>query len=179
MTNCNRVYERIATGELPSRLVYDNFEHGVMVLLDPMPVAEGHLAIASLACTPSVDAIESPVLHNKMYTVAKFAGRVLAQAYPEAPYIGELTASNQIRHPHIHRVPGDNDAQWVKRFAKLEDWPRLQLSSDHMDDIKGRLTDLGAIRKLWQACDAEVVALGAPDEATVQAAQELGLLLPR
>lgn len=179
MKNCSRVYERIATGELPSRMVYNNPEHGLMALLDPMPVAEGHLSIASLACSPSVDAIKSPVLHNKMSTVAKYAGRVLAQAYPEAPYIGELTASNQIRHPHIHRVPGDDDAQWVKRFAKMEDWPRLQLSPDHMDDIQGRLTDPDAMQELWQACDAEVVALGAPDEATVQAAQELGLALPR
>lgn len=178
MNSCSRVYERIATRELPSRLVYENSSHGLMVLLDPMPVTEGHLAVASLACAPSVDAIKSPALHNKMTTVAKYAGRVLAAAFPNAPYIGELAASNQIRHPHIHRLPGDPDANWVKRFGKLEEWPRLQLTPGHMDDVQGLLTDGDRILELWQACDDEVVALGAPDEDTVHMIQELGIVLP-
>ena len=179
MKPCIKVYERIATRELPSRLVYENLPHGLLVLLDPMPVTEGHLAVASLVCEPSVDAIKSPVLHNKMSTVAKYAGRVLAEAYPNAPYISELTACNQIRHPHIHRMPADEDANWAKGFAKLEDWPRLKLSPDHMDDIQGRLTDGDAIHELWQACNDELDALGAPDESTVQAIHDLGIVLPR
>ena len=177
MKRCPKIYERIATGELPSRLVYTNLKHGVMAILDPMPATEGHIGVASLVCTPSVDAIESSILHNKLSTVAKYAGKVLSIAYPEAPYIGELTASNQIRHPHIHRLPGDEDANWVKRFAKLEDWPRLKLSANHMDDVQGRLTTPEAIQELWEACDAEVVALGAPDAGTVAAVKELGLIL--
>lgn len=177
MKACSRVYERLATGELPSRMVYKNLAHGVMVLLDPMPVAEGHLVVASLACAPSVDALESR-LHLKMSTAAKYAGRVLSRVYPGAPYIAELTASNQIRHPHIHRLPGDPDADWAKRFGKLPEWPRLQLSPDHMDDIQGQLMSESA-QVLWQACDFEIIELGAPDAATVHAVQELGLVLPR
>jgi diadenosine tetraphosphate (Ap4A) HIT family hydrolase len=177
MKDCINVYERIATGEIPSRLVYKNLEHGLMVLLDPMPAAEGHLAIATLACAPSVDALASPKLHNKMSTVAKYAGRVLSEAFPNAPYIGELTASNQIRHPHIHRLPGDEDANWAKRFSKLPDWPRLKFTAEQMDDLQGRLSAQGVIPELWEECNAEVIALGAPDEATRQAVTELGIVL--
>ncbi|MDB5175639.1 MAG: hypothetical protein JWM81_497 [Candidatus Saccharibacteria bacterium] len=179
MKECSRVYERIATGELHSWLVYKNLEHGVMALLDAMPVAEGHITVATLACAPSTDEIKSPVLYNKMMTVAKFAGRVLSEVYPDAPYISALTASNQIRHPHSHRAQADEDANWAKRFAKLEAWPRLQLSPGFMDHIQGQLTSSGAVQELWQACDAEVIALGAPDTETVQAIQQLGILLPQ
>jgi diadenosine tetraphosphate (Ap4A) HIT family hydrolase len=178
MKSCNGIYEKLATGELPSRKVYENAAHGLMVLLDPMPVAEGHLEVVSFVCAPSVDAIDSRTLHNKITTVAQYAGKVLEQAYPEAPYIGELMAHNQIRHPHIHRFPGDEEADGLKRFSKHADWPRLKLSPDHLDDIQGQLTSPDAIQDLWQACDAEVIALGAPDDATVQAIQRLGLVMP-
>lgn len=144
-----------------------------------MPVAEGHLGIASIACASSVDTIVSRILHNKLATVAQFAGKALSKAYPDAPYIGELMAHNQIRHPHIHRFPGDEDADAFKRFSKLAEWPRLQLSPDHMDDIQGQLTSSDEMQELWQVCDNEVVSLGSPDEATVQSLKELGLTLPQ
>jgi diadenosine tetraphosphate (Ap4A) HIT family hydrolase len=137
MNTCSLVYERIATGELHSRLVYKNLEHGVMALLDPMPVAEGHITVATLACAPSTDAIKSPVLYNKMMTVAKFAGRVLSEVYPDAPYISALTASNQIRHPHSHRAQADEDANWAKRFAKLEAWPPPATKSEFHGSYPG------------------------------------------
>ncbi|HSX46850.1 MAG TPA: hypothetical protein VLF87_02590 [Patescibacteria group bacterium] len=176
MKVCNRVYERIATRELPSRMVFENVAHGIMVLLDPMPVAEGHLAVASLVCVPSVDEIHSRMLRNKMFTAARYAGLVLAQAFPDAPYIGEMTASNQIRHPHIHRVPGDEEANWLKRFSKLDDWPRLNLSDAHMDDIQGRLTTDAVAEALWEQCNAEILAQGEPDTLTGLALAKLGLI---
>lgn len=178
MTTCPNVYERIATGELPSRMVYKNLAHGVMALLDIMPAAEGHIGVASLVCGPSIDALESSVLRNKLYTVATFAGRALELAYPDAPYVGELAAHNQIPHPHLHRMPGDDQADWAKRFGRLDDWPRLKLSTDHMDDIHGRLTGPDDLQVLWRACDVEIAALGAPDASTVATIKELGIVLP-
>ena len=178
MKKCNNIYEGIATDKLPSRVIYKNFKHGVMVVLDPRPVTEGHLGIASIACASSVDALKSRSLHNKLTTVAQFAGKALEKAFPDAPYIGQLMAHNQIRHPHIHRFPGDEDADAFKRFSKLPDWPRLQFSPDHMDDIQSQLTSSDEMQELWQVCNNEVVALGAPDEATARAVQELGLVLP-
>jgi diadenosine tetraphosphate (Ap4A) HIT family hydrolase len=178
MKECSHLYERIATREIPSRLVYENLEHGLMVLLDPMPVAKGHLTVATLACAKSIDAIKSPVLHNKVSTAAKFAGRVLSVVFPDAPYIGELTASNQVRHPHLHRVPGDEKAEWVKRFSKEDAWPRLKFADNVMDDLQGQLSAEGAIQELWEECDSEVTAIGAPDEATVNAIAQLEIVLP-
>lgn len=175
--DCIGLYERIAQGELPSRMAHANLEHGVFVILDIAPVSPGHLTIASLACSESMDKLSSPVLHDKIYTTAKYAGRVLSAAFPEAPYIGELTASNQIRHPHTHRVPGDEDATWARRFSKLPEWPRLKLSSNEMDDILGRVTTGSEVEELWAQCYEEVAARGEPDELTVQAIQNLGIAL--
>ena len=179
MKPCPKLYESIATRKLPSRMVYENFAHGVMALLDIMPAAEGHIGVASLVCERSIDALQSSVLRNKLYTVATFAGRALELVYPDAPYVGELAAHNQIPHPHLHRMPGDDKADWAKRFGRLDDWPRLKLSTDHMDDIQSRLTTPDDLQELWQACDAEVAALGAPDAGTVAAIKELGIVLPR
>lgn len=174
MLPCNQIYERIATGELPARFVYKNLEHGVMALLDPYPVDMGHITIATLVCEPTVDDLE-PILYAKLHTVAKFAGKILGTAFPEAPYIGSLTAGLQIRHPHIHRVPSDSPATWLKVFSKSPDHPRPHIKPREMDKMQSKLT---GYRELWDECTAEIIRLGEPDDATKQAIEDLGIVLP-
>lgn len=174
---CNRLYEKIAQGKPPSRMAHANFKHGIFVILDPAPVALGHLTIASLACGESMDGLSSSVVHDKLTTTAKYAGKVLASAFPEAPYIGGLMANNQIKHPHTHRMPGNEDMTWVKRFAKLPDWTRLHPSDEQMDDVLNKVTTGDEIESLWAQCYEEVAARGEPDELTLQAIQDLGIQL--
>ena len=187
---CNRIYERIATREIPSRVVFNQLkEDGVMLIMDPFPAAIGHLVTATLACANSADELTFPVLYNKMMTVDKYAGRVLRTVFPDAPYIGGLEASNEIRHPHRHKMPGDVNANWAKRFSKLEDWPRLvpfgtsveEQAAIHVelgtDELLVRLRDHDDVRDLWEQCRDELRSLGPTDKLTLAAMQQLAIPL--
>jgi hypothetical protein len=172
---CPNVYERIYTGGLPGRIAYKNPEHGLMVVLDRSEVAPAHLVAATLACAESVDAIPHRSLHNKLSIVAQYAGLVLGVAYPETPYIGTLVAGNQIPHPHVHRVLGDGDADWAKRFGKAH--PRLDLPDAAKDLVLERVThsETGQVEDLWAQCSAELDAEGPVDPLTLAMMEQFSI----
>lgn len=174
---CSRIYEDVFTGKLGGHFVYKNARHGIMVILDPEPIAEGHIVAATLACTDSVDHLPEQ-LHEKLAVTSRTAGLVLESVYPEAPYIAAVTAGRQIRHPHIHRAPGDLNADWAKRIGKADNFPRFSLSEEAADRLSNLLTTGETVGALWSQLDKALDSIGPTDELTLDMMRQLGETLP-
>jgi diadenosine tetraphosphate (Ap4A) HIT family hydrolase len=172
--SCPGIFEKIYSGQIPGRLPYVNERHGIGVVMDIKPAAQGHLVVFPAACVPHMDSEDMPsTLSDKLFTVGKFAGRALRLAVPDAPYIGQLVAGNEVPHAHLHRVPGDPDADWLKRLGKVDGMPRLTQDPEETPRIYDALTSPDA-QELWAECDARLDELGEPDQLTLCALMALG-----
>ena len=163
---CSRIYEDVFSGKRDGHFIYKNERHGIMVILDPEPIADGHIVAATLACTDTVDHLPER-LFEKLSVTAQTAGLVLETVYPDAPYIAAITAGRQIRHPHIHRAPGDIDADWAKRIGKADNYPRFSLTDETAEKLVKLLTSGDQIRALWEQLDKTLDSIGPTDELTL------------
>jgi hypothetical protein len=109
--------------------------------------------------------------YGKLQTVAKYTGLVLAAVFPKAPYIATAIAGKQIPHPHVHRAPANDEADWAKRLGKA--LPRLELSDMRKDDILELVTSGAQVQELWEQCDQELGKYGPADPLTLSMMRRL------
>jgi histidine triad (HIT) family protein len=140
MDKCNRIFERIYTGEIPDQVTFKSTdpEHPVFAVLALKQATRGHTIITSTECTPSLDLV-SPKTHNNISLVSRATGLWLQAAF-EPGYVGALVAGVSVPHAHVHRIPRYEGRDWLHVLGAADPQPFVRMSNDEQAEVYARAT---------------------------------------
>lgn len=142
MKECNRIFERIYTGEKPDQITFrsDSPSNPVMAVLAYQQATPGHTLITTTECTPRVDMLSARSSRN-MTIVSKAAG-IWLQAALEPDYVGALVAGVEVPHAHVHRIPSyqPNTRQWLQVLGAEDPKPFPVMSDAQKAEVFARAT---------------------------------------
>lgn len=136
--HCNRIFERIYTGEIVDQVTFKSDDHGVFAVLALKQATRGHTLIVPTECVPRVDYV-SPESRRIVGIVERAAGLWLQAAF-EPRYVGELTAGVEVPHAHRHRIPCYEGRDWLEVMGHADPKPFVGMSKNEAEEVYLRAT---------------------------------------
>jgi diadenosine tetraphosphate (Ap4A) HIT family hydrolase len=142
MAECNRLFERIYTGEKPDKITFRSPDplNPVYAVLAYQQAAPGHTLITTTECTPRLDMLSERSTRN-IAIVNKAVG-IWLQAALEPVYVGGLEAGVEVPHAHKHRIPayGPDTRDWGSVMFAQDPKPFPVMSADELTEVYARST---------------------------------------
>lgn len=127
---CNRIFERIASGEKEDSVVYNSERYGILMVLARDAVHNSHVLLVPHECEPNVDKLSTPA-YTRLFIASRHIGAALDRAYGLSvdDRVGQLVSGTDVTHAHVHRfvihngngvsTPKSGNLPW-RRFARDE-----------------------------------------------------------
>ena len=124
------VFSRIAAGELPGRIVYE--DESCFALLTNKPMKAGHTLVVP---RDEIDSwLDVPkALHAHLFDRAQHVGRALQKAFSPVK-VGVVVAGLEVRHVHVHLVP-------IDAIAELDFTKQREDTSENLDRAAAQIRE--------------------------------------
>ena len=134
MKDCNCIFCKIAGGDIPSNVIYEDDK--CAVILDASPATKGHALILPKEHYADIFAIEEDMLTHVIQTAKKVATRMKEVLGCEGVNIVQnngTVAGQTVFHFHMHLVPRYKDAEPMLK------WTSQTFSDEEMDALAEKL----------------------------------------
>jgi histidine triad (HIT) family protein len=134
------IFEKIAAGELPARVVYET--DAVMAFLDSNPLAPGHTLVIPKTGYRRVGEMPDDVASQVWSAVQELTPKVEDAVDADGVTIGVNdgeAAGQEVPHVHVHLVPRFDGDGGGPIHAVAGDSPNL--SEEELDDVAAAIED--------------------------------------
>jgi diadenosine tetraphosphate (Ap4A) HIT family hydrolase len=142
MKPCNKVFERIYSGQIEDNVTFrsTNPDAEVYTVLALQQATPGHTLVTSTECVPSMDEL-SPRMLKQFGIVSRATGIWLGAAF-EPKYVAAVDAGVEVPHAHRHRIPAyePNTRRYLEIMGAPDPKPFPEMSTDQVTEIYARAT---------------------------------------